>query len=78
MTARVAQDGPEVGSNTEAGQVSAGVSLDTGLVEDRHVPLVELLIILNHGVFLSNIFHQSRPLVVQNHKTCIKARPEKR
>ena len=78
MTARVAQDGPLVGSNAEAGQVSGGVSLDTGLVEDRHVPLVEPLIILNHGVFLSNIFHQPRPLVVQNHKTCIKARPEKR
>ena len=64
MTALVPQDGPAVRPNGEAAQLGAGVAPDTGLVDHSHVPLVEALVVLDHGVFLPNIFHHPRPLVV--------------
>ena len=76
MTALVPQDGPAVGADTEAAELRAGVAPDTGPVDHGDVPLVEALVILDHGVFLPNIFHHPRPLVVQHNKTCIEARPE--
>ena len=63
---------PRVFTNQQAGHVTVGHAADLRVVGNAHVPLVDLLVVLDDRVLLPNVAQQSRGLLVHHHVPRIK------
>ena len=66
---------PGVAADEEAGHVRVGDSGDGGVVGDGHVPLVQLLVVLDHRVLLPDVAQQPRPRLIHHHVAGVKPGP---